>query len=233
MSDADLTLVERAAARGLIPAEALDRARRECRRPAAEWLLKEKLLTKEQLRDLMEDELPLLPRSGAKDSSWAVFVFFLVIAGAVALGGMALWSIKKRERDQAFKITLSRHYSGGPIRASATPMADATAAFKAGDYPRAIAHCTEVLRTSPGDPTFLSVRASSHYNLGHHASALADAEEALRTDPAHEPSMMMRAVLLVHFDRDAEAVGVLEKLPPSPDRDGLLEAARKKAAEKK
>ena len=67
MSDAELVLVERAAARGLIPAEAVVRARRECRGPAAEWLLDEKLLTREQLSRLIEDELPLLPRAAAKD----------------------------------------------------------------------------------------------------------------------------------------------------------------------
>ena len=95
MSDADLNLVERAAARGLIPSDALDRARRDCRGPASDWLLKEKLLTQTQLRDLLEDELPLLPRPAAQDPSWSVLLVFFAVIG-ITIVGLAMFAFVRR-----------------------------------------------------------------------------------------------------------------------------------------
>ena len=91
MSSSDLSLVELAVKQGLIPSEALDRARRDCRGRADEWLLAEKLVTRDQLRDLIEDGLPPLPRAAGHDSSWAVLLFVFVILGAALSTLGLLW----------------------------------------------------------------------------------------------------------------------------------------------
>ncbi len=92
MSSTDLSLVELAVKQGLIPSEALDR---DCRGRADEWLLAEKLVTRDQLRDLLEDGLPPLPRAAGHDSSWAVLVFIFVIVGA-AIAGLAFFRATQR-----------------------------------------------------------------------------------------------------------------------------------------
>ena len=98
MTSPDLSLVELAVQQGLIPSEALDRARRDCRGRADEWLLAEKLVTRDQLRDLLEDGLPPLPRAAGHDSSWAVLVFLFVILGAAFSTLGFLWLARPAPR---------------------------------------------------------------------------------------------------------------------------------------
>ena len=213
MSDVDLLLIERAASRGLIPAEALERARRECRGPAAEWLLDEKLLTREQLGRLLEDEIPLLPRSASKDSSWAVIVFFFVIAGAV-LFGFTFYSYSR-----------PRHLPPGTPPAF-LPEVEGARAMAAGNYRLAATYYTQAIGRSPRDANLYGLRASCHQQMKNIGAALSDAEEAVALEPANVSVHVIRAGILIELGRAQDAVDALEKLPPSPERDSMLQSAK-------
>lgn len=222
MSDPDLTLIERAAARGLVPQEALERARRECRGPAADWLLAQKLLTRDQLRDLLEDELPPLPRSAGSDPSWAILVIFFVIVGMTMVGFM-LYSYGRKPPAVATP----------PRRPPPNPVLAAGAAMTAGDYPAAVAHLTDALAGSPRSADLFTSRAAAHHKMKNFGAALADAEEAVSIDPSGENGRVIRASILIDLGRAPEAVADLEKLPSSPNRDAVLKWAQMQAGGKK
>ena len=221
MSDVDLGLVERAAARGLIPAGALDRARRECRGPAAEWLLDQKLLTQQQLSLLIEDEIPFLPRGAAKDSSWAVLVFMAVIAVAV-LFAILFYSYTARP---------PARYPA-PVVLSAHPEIEAARAEAAGDYRMAVIYYSQALANSPRKASLYGARASNFQRVKNVAGALADIEVAVALDPTDTSFHVVRAGILIELGRAQEAVDDLEKLPPSPERDSILETAKAMAGKK-
>lgn len=227
MTSSDLSLVELAVKQGLIPSDALDRARRDCRGRADEWLLAERLVTRDQLRDLLEDGLPPLPRAAGHDSSWAVLVFVFVIVGAAIAGLAFFWGAQRPPPMPP------PPFATAPYLRSADPLADATDAFHRGDLPLAIARSTEGLAVKPGDPALLTLRGKARHRLCEFPAALADAEEALRSDPAHEPAVLLRATCLHDTGRLPEAISELEKLPSSPDRDLLLQSLRTRAAEKR
>jgi tetratricopeptide (TPR) repeat protein len=215
MSDADLGLVERAAARGLIPADALDRARRECRGRAGEWLLDQKLLTQQQLSRLIEDEQPLLPRAAAKDSSWAVIIFIAVIACAMLFAILFYTSMRPP------------HMTHTPrLPASATPALDGARAMSAGNYSMAVVYFTQALSISPASADLYTSRAGAYHQLKNLGSALADAEVAVTLDPSNVQAHIVRAGILIDLGRAQDAVDDLEKLPPSPDRDSMLLPAK-------
>lgn len=225
MTDDELVLARRAAARGWIPPDAVDRARRDCRRPLTEWLLDEKLLTQDQLRDLLEAEQPALPRAATGDSAWAAVILVSII-GVVFLGGIALSRISaERRRAGEARAAAMRQQGRWILKAGEMMLAQQ-------DYGSATVHFTNALRQDPQSGEAYVGRARAQLALGNATSALEDAEQALALEPKNPAAILVRAKALLALSRAREAAADLETIDPSPERDALLEEARKKAAEK-
>lgn len=175
MTSSDLSLVELAVRQGLIPSDALDRARRDCRGRADEWLLAEKLVTRDQLRDLLEDGLPPLPRAAGHDSSWAVLVCFFVIVGA-AIAGLMFFRAT-RHLPASVVIAPSRPPPSPSILKVERLLSEAEVLFNLSGFEPALAAVDEAIALDPHHEPAHLLRADILVSSGRAPEAVTDLEK--------------------------------------------------------
>ncbi len=226
MKPEGIALVRRAAGRGLVPAEAVGRAEEAADVDPLEWLLDQKLLTRDQLRILLESDAASLPRSAARDSSWTSWLLLTIVLIVLVGAGVGYTLMRAVHQAQVASTQAQAQW------ASRVTVMQATATLRTGDPRGAIQALSREVASNPANGQAWTLLAEAHLATGDPESAASALQTAFTLDLGTREMFLLRARILLAQGKAVEAVAELQALAPGADRDPLLDEAKKKAVEK-
>jgi len=141
-----------------------------------------------------------------------------IIGGLVKIIGAAMTS-SGRDGHKSFRLSVGRN-QGKPKETSGGPeiWGRINAYIENGDYDKAIAESTELIRRNPGSVSGYSLRGDAYSKKGDNDKAIADYTAAIRVDPTFPLAYFSRAgIYLMNGDLEKAVADCTEALRFDPE----------------